>query len=356
MIGFYVHHHGRGHLTRTASVLRHLATPATVLTSADPDGLDLGGAELVRLPLDTAPPPPEAARLPTPDAFHFAPVGVAGLRSRMGQIAAWAARPEAGLLVADVSAEVAMFGRLLSLPVVVVRQHGRRTDPAHRLAYQSATALLAPYPALLEDPAAPDWVRAKTIYSGGFSRFDDRVPPATHQAEAKRVVVLSGGGGDGLPLGAVAAAARACPDWTWTVLGEVRGRADRLPDNLTLGGWTPDPFPPLLRASVVVASAGHNGVMEVAAARRPLVAIAEPRPFDEQAHKAEALERAGLATACRSWPEADAWPGLLAHARALGGAAWKRVVDGRGAARAARALDALHGAFASPSASLAPSP
>jgi hypothetical protein len=345
VIGFYVHHHGRGHLTRTACVLRHLHAPATVLTSAPTTGADLNGAEVIALPLDTAPPPPATAGLATPDAFHFAPVGVEGLQRRMAQIATWASRPESRLLVVDVSAEVAVLGRLLSLPVVAVRQHGDRTDAAHRLAYESAAALLAPYPAFLEDPAAPSGVREKTIYAGGFSRFDGRIEEGNAAASGRRVVVLSGGGGDGLPLGAIGRAARACPDWTWTVLGETRAAAADLPPSVEVAGWTADPFPHLLRACVVVASAGHNGVMEVAAARRPLIAIAEPRPFDEQAHKAAVLEREGLALACPTWPDADAWPDLLTRARTLGGDAWRRVVDGWGAVRAARALDRLHEQF-----------
>ena len=58
LVGFYVHHHGLGHLTRARTIIRHLRSRAAVLSS-----LDLSRvveAETVPLPLDT-----DAARDPS---------------------------------------------------------------------------------------------------------------------------------------------------------------------------------------------------------------------------------------------------------------------------------------------------
>lgn len=352
-IGFYVHHHGRGHVTRAEAILPHLEHKASVFTSAEDVGALVSWAEVVRLPSDAGGAMGPAARLDTPPALHYAPVGHAGLRQRMACLAAWAARAEPALLVVDVSAEVALFGRLCSLPVVVMRQHGARTDAAHTLAYRAAAGLLAPYPDWLEDPSAPSWVRSKTFYAGGFSRYDGRTlgrAAARRQLgwaeEERAVVVLGAGGGAGVPAEAVCAAAQAASAWRWVVLGAAAPEA--APPNMQGAGWVGDPFPYLKAADVVAASAGHNSVMEVAAARTPLVCLPEHRPFGEQHSKARLLEVRGAAHVLKAWPPAEAWPDLLARARAADPAPLRRLADGAGAARAAAYLDRTARRFSAP--------
>ena len=339
-VGYYVHHHGHGHRARAEAVLRHLRAPAVVLTSAPlTEGL-ARVADVVPLPLDT-----DVEGGAPPSFLHYAPIESAGLRERMATIAAWAARARPALLVVDVSVEVALLGRLLGLPVVVVRQHGTRTDLPHRLAYEAAAALLAPYPVGLEDDTAPDDVRAKTHYAGGFSRFDGR-PPVPRDASdgdgRPGVLVLSGSGGSARTPEQIAAAARATPDWEWTVLGGGEALTS-VSENVRWRGWTEDPWPHLSRADVVVAHAGHNAVMEVAAARRPLVCLPEARPFDEQHGKARALERLGAALVLDRWPKPAAWPRLLADVRRRSTDALAALNDGQGAIRAAAFLDRLAG-------------
>lgn len=337
-VGYYAHHHGRGHVSRAAAVLRHVRVPAALFTSAPAPDVP-PGVRLVPLPPDA---PRSAADTAPAPPFHYAPTGHAGLRQRMARIAAWAAEGP-GVLVVDVSCEVAVFGRLLSLPVVVARQHGARWDWAHRTAYGLAERLLAPFPASLEEPDAPDWVRAKTVYAGGFSRFDGRaVPPPPVE---RRVAVVGGGGGGGPGSGRawraedVAAAARTTPDWRWTLLG---AEADvSAPENLEAVGWTDDPFPHLTAASVVITTAGHNGTMEAAAVGRPLIVIPEERPFEEQRRKAAALDRVGAALVRGAWPAPEAWPALLEEARRTDPGPLRALVDGGGARRAAALLDAL---------------
>ena len=338
---YYAGHHGRGHVTRAAAVLAHVRAEATLFTSAEPPPLP-DRVRVVRLPPDD--PRTERDRGGA-GPFHYAPVGHGGLRRRMARLAAWAAEGP-GVLVSDVSVEVATFGRLLSLPVVAVRQHGARWDGGHVLAYRLAEHLLAPFPPVLEEPDAPAWVREKTAYVGGFSRFDGRPGGLRPAPPGRRVVVLGGGGADGAGSGRawapedVAAAARATPDWRWALLGPAPPSA---PPNLDAPGWTANVWPRLASASVVVATAGHNAVMEAAAAGRPLVVVPEARPFDEQVRKAEALERAGAAVVCPRWPEPGVWPALLDRALALDPAPLRALVDRAGAARAAAVIDEAAG-------------
>lgn len=58
MIGYYVHHHGRGHLARATSICAHLREPVTILTSLVTH--ELPGISTVRLPRDDEEAPPSA--------------------------------------------------------------------------------------------------------------------------------------------------------------------------------------------------------------------------------------------------------------------------------------------------------
>jgi hypothetical protein len=342
MIGYYAHHHGLGHLTRARATIAqldpHVRRDGVTVLSSHP------GANAMRdvdvdvefLPLDVDPPRSGAcATAPPPVALHYAPLGVEGVRRRMAQMAAWVDATDPDLVVVDVSVEVAAFMRLLSVPTAVVRQHGRRDDDAHLRCYADASVLLAPYPDWLEERRIPQWMRDKTIYAGGFSRFDDhidQVDPMQARAQldvsqdARLVVVLDGTGGTSpWPVGQASAAT---PGWTWRTLGH----------GVTGSAWVDDPFTWLRAADVVVTHAGHNAVMEVAAARRPAIVIPQDRPYDEQGHKADLLEAAGIAEVAHRWPAPHRWPALLESAASRDVDAASRLVDGHGARRAAVAL------------------
>ena len=125
------------------------------------------------------------------------------------------------------------------------------------------------------------------------------------------MLVLSGRGGTELTLDELAAAQAETPGWTWTVLGPPGSR------------WVADPWPLLCAADVVVTHAGQNAIADVAAARRPAVIVPQPRPFDEQATTARALDAAGLAVVCPRWP-AGTWAETLERAVQMGGDGWER--------------------------------
>ncbi|GGL43848.1 hypothetical protein H9L10_11645 [Phycicoccus endophyticus] len=323
MIGWYVHHAGRGHATRAATVAAHLRRPVTGLGCGPrPEGWP---GEWLRLERDDRNPAPTdvSAR----GLLHWAPRHDEGLAARSARVARWAAVRHPALLVVDVSVEVALLARLCGVPVVVTALPGVRRDPAHELAYDLAEALLAPWPPGTHERDWPArWVE-KAWPVGTVSRFDDRPlrPPA--RRDAPRVLLLWGCGGRSTGAQQVDAARAATPGWEWVeCAGDASGE---------------QVWQALLDADVVVTHGGQNAVAEVAAARRPAVVVAQPRPYDEQVATARAVEAAGVAVGLTEWPVPAAWPQLLQQARALGGHGWVRWSTRAGARAAAAYLDGL---------------
>lgn len=328
MIGYYVHHHGRGHVTRAATLLPHLpaGTEVTGLSSL-PRPSDWSQL-WVQLDHDADPDPFTLPTDPTAGGtFHWVPRDHGGLRSRMSTISRWidATRPD--VVVVDTSVEVATLCRLHGVPVVTLLQPGDRTDRPHVLGLGLADRLVAPWPADVADvvrgvdPADP-----RLVHVGAFSRFDGRdlgeVPRA---ADAPRhVVLLSGTGGSDLTSDVVDRVRASTPGWTWTVLD---GTGDT---------WLDDPWTLLRSADVVVTHAGQNALAEVAAARRPAVVVPQERPHDEQRTSAAALRADGrLPVVVVDDLPTSGWPSLLDEVASLDGAVWALWNDGGGAERLA---------------------
>lgn len=325
MIGYYIHHQGYGHLARAMSICARLRQPSTALSSMTiPD--DHPFTEVVSLPRDDQ---SDAPREPTAHgALHWAPHHDAGFQARMDAIARWVADARPRALVIDVSVEVATFVRLLGIPVVVMALPGKRYDAAHLLVHRLADHIIAAWPQALYDPS---WLRPhahKTSYVGGISRFDGRPGALTAASDGAdpRVLVIGGASAD---FGQqIDDCALACPGTTWTAIGGATGH------------WVKDPWPQLCAADVVVTNAGQGAVADVAAARRRAIVIPAARPFDEQTATADALRRHRLATVTGGWPDAQAWPGLIAHALGDDPDSWQRWQVSGAAQRAASAIEA----------------
>lgn len=316
-IGYYVHHQGVGHWQRACAIAAALDRPCTLIgTLAGIDTAEAPGPVLDlpddRLDDGFGGQDGEAER---PHALHYAPLAHPGIRTRMARIAAWAAETDPLLLVVDVSVEVALFARLLSLPTLVFRLAGTRTDLPHLEAFRSADRLIAPFPAALEAEGVPDWVRAKTDYAGFLGRPVAQRPGADKGAGGP-IVVVFGRGGDGGALADLAAAARAVPERDWHVLGPVTGEGER-PANLHLHGWVADADAWIARAGLVVGGAGDGVVAAVAARAKRFLCLPEERAYGEQIEKARALARLGAAIVHEGWPEAALWPGLVRAGLAL---------------------------------------
>lgn len=345
MIGWYVHHHGAGHVQRLAAVAEHLRTPVTALSSAPrPAGWAQGWVQLER---DDAE-PVDRASATAGGALHWVPRHHRGLLDRSAAVVRWLAEARPSLVVTDVSVEVTALVRLCGVPVVVAAMLGDRDDAPHRLGRDLAEALLAPWPAPRppsdeqpddqrdgqpDDQRYDERDRTPVVHVGAFSRFDGR-PTSPEASEPGRVLVLWGSGGRDVTDADLRAAVDATPGWTWEHL--VPGSS--LDARAAPGGQRPDVWGALQRAEVVVVHGGHNAVAEVAAARRAAVVVAQERPFHEQVRRAELLRDEGL-VALDSWPAAQRWPALLERAREVGGAPWERWAPGDGARRAAAFLD-----------------
>jgi hypothetical protein len=333
VIGYYAHHHGRGHIQRALCIADHVTGPMTILTSADVDAQDrsAGPACWVDLERDDRERPrgdPTAGGV-----LHWAPPDDPGLRRRMAGIATWIDQSAPAVMVVDVSVEVTALSRLMGVPVVVVAMPGDRTDRAHRLGYDLAEALLACWPTTM---SAPGWPRSwtdKTCFASAFSRYDTRIETgdvAPRAAGRRRVALLLGAGGTDIGGPQVATAIAATPGWEWDVLGG--------PDPQQ---WRADPWPALRAADVVVTHAGQNALAEVAAARTPAVVIPQDRPHGEQHATAAALDHAGLAVVRHHWPPPSEWSALLNEAGTRDGRGWASWCPGDGAVRAARFIHAV---------------
>ena len=248
-------------------------------------------------------------------------------------------------VIVDVSAEISQYLRLLGVPVIAVRQHGDRTDYPHLAGYDAAYKLFAPYPEILDFGAVPSWIREKTIYSPGFSRYSQR---SITRSDARKklnispnrpvVLVLNGKGGNSHSLLEIAEAAAATPEWLWLIVGKINRNYHNLPCNLTVIGWCDDTYPYLKAADVALASGGHNTVMEIGTAGVPYICIPEDRPFEEQHIKAHILQKLELCILLKSFPSKDAIASILDRAKSIDPIGWQQIMAVDGAEKAAKAI------------------
>lgn len=305
-VGYYVHHHGAGHVTRFGRIAA--AWPSDLCLTALSQ-VELPGG--VVLPDDVT----ETGTDPTAGgALHWAPVGDPRLATRAARIVGWCADLVPLGVVVDVSCEAVFLFRLAGVPTVAVRQHGDRTDAAHTSAFRACERLIAPFPRRLESGATPDWVVAKTDYCGFIpppAGFD----PLTSDpgVTSEDLVVLSGAGGGRLAANQLETLARIARPHRLVVVGEARD--DLTATNVVITGWVHEVRPFLRASPVVVASAGNNAVAEVASAASALVVVAQDRPFDEQQHHARNLRNAGVAAVATGMETEREWRNLLDQAR-----------------------------------------
>jgi hypothetical protein len=325
MIGYYIHHVGRGHLHRALSIARRLHAPVTALSSLPPHP-DWPG-QWLSLPRDDAgnePADPTAGGM-----LHWAPRHDPGLQDRMSLIGNWIAAARPAAFVVDVSVEVIVLARLLGVPVITVALPGERADRAHQSGFGLAEAIIAPWPEALS-AIGPDLRRhgAKVCYVGAISRFDSRsVVREQHRVvgEPARVLILSGVGGGTQD--------RRTPEvsgWNWNVLGAA--------------GWVEDPWQAICDADIVVTHAGLGALADVATAGRPAVIVPQQRPHHEQDRTARGLLACNIAVVSFEQPTDAQWPSLLTEARQRGGQHWQRWLAGPGARGAAEVIETVSGA------------
>jgi len=330
-IGYYVHHHGAGHLSRARAIARAAADRVVLLgTGIGSLGIDLADDRPASGAFDGV-----DSSVCRPEALHYAPLDHAGVRSRTAMIARWIETQKPALMVVDVSVEVAMLARLASVPIVYVRLNGDRNDAAHLDAFRGAVGLLAPFHADLDAPATLSWVREKTRYLPGIT-----TTRRSGAGDERTVLVVIGRGGEPGDGEVLARTARACPAWHWRVIGPCSATG-QMPANLEVIGWVQSPDQVIADATIVVGAAGDGLVGSVLAGDRPFICIPQDRPFDEQRATARRLDEVGAALTLSIWPEPEQWPGLLDQALALRPEARRRLHDANGARAAATWIGSL---------------
>ena len=312
---FFAHHQGRGHANRIMATIEHLPSerPLIILTAAPEQFERISReAEIIALP-NMIGTPSRSLSLhaePTPSIMHCAPLGVDEMRRHMGRMAEVLSDRDPALFVIDVSAEIALLARVMSVPAITVRMHGARGDPGHIAAYQASVGMLAPYDAQIEQEDYPAWARKKTFYTGGLCTTRDAIQSRDQARQELGLpldraitLVIAGGGGSGTPFAPLTVAARADPDALWLVAGPVHREGHETEFcNLVELGWVENLTAYLCAADRVVASAGDNTVHEIARAAKPFLCIPEWRYFDEQHAKAREISSIGAAVYRETWP------------------------------------------------------
>lgn len=324
MIGYYIHHHGRGHLHRAITIAA--ATDAVVVgISSLPRPPEWVGPWMV-LPRDDVGPAPVDAS--ANDRLHWVPEFDAGLTARMAEISSWIADIEPSLMIVDVSVEVSLLARLHGIPVVTMVLPGQRGDCAHDLVHSVARRIVAVWPEGLPGMTMGLGAHADRLTCvGGLSRFDARAIPARPAGEKRRVLVLTGAGDAEADAWDISAAQAESPDWEWQLMGP--GAA-----------WVDDPWEAMCAADVIVSHAGQNAIAEIAAARRPAIVVPQPRPFREQETLAAVLATDGrFPVVVRPTLPTTGWGELLDQAARLDGSQWTAWNDGQGAQRVARMIE-----------------
>lgn len=315
MIGMYAHHAGSGHLHRVRAIQKHLQDDSVVFSSTP-------GADII-LPDDTEPIRASARDETANDTVHWAPIGVPGHTERLAIIAEWIATHHPSVFYVDCSVDIAIFVRLMGIPVVTIAMPGFRHDRPHQVSYLQADAIIAAWPDWVPVPASLIGYENKIHTVGGISRFEDEAGEAMGESlphagdTGENVIILRGAGGDDFDK----------HQW---------------PPATVLGGdaRVENPMPYLRSASAVIAAAGQNSVADLAVARAPAVIFPQERPFGEQDATAQHLDRAGLAVVLRDFPDPGQWPQLFEEARkrAANWHLWQ--VEGA-AARAAQVIESV---------------
>jgi hypothetical protein len=329
MIGYYIHHQGRGHINRALAITAELDQPVTGLSS-QPRPVGWIG-DWIELPRDDDGVDPH--EIDAHGRLHWVPLHDRGLSGRMAKISRWIGDSRPQVVVVDVSVEVAVLARLFGVPVISVALPGVRADEAHRLGYDISAAIIAAWPQEAEGMISglSASARRRLHCVGAISRFGSRTDERRMSPGSdapRRLLLLGGAGGSSLDAAAIAQARASTPDWHWTVLGSRGGR------------WVEDPWPEICSADVVVTHAGQNALADVAAARRPAIVIPEARPHEEQVTTASVLAGSSRWPALVRWNfPVTGWPALLEEAVRLDGALWESWNDGIGARIAAAIIE-----------------
>ena len=326
MIGYYVHHQGRGHLSRLQAVAAHLDAPVVGLSSLPrPVGWPATGSSCRGT---TSPCRPVGDDAAASGVLHWAPRHHRGLRARMAALASWIERAAAGC-----GGRRRLRGGGPARPAARHPRRGR--GPPGRAHGPGPPRRLRPR-RRPPRPVAGGGARPGLAGAVGEQDLVRRWPLALRRPAPPPSRPPGGCGGScssGAPAGGtptrrrVEAARTATPGWAWT---------ERSPDRPS-----PDLWAELCAADVVVTHAGQNAVADVAAARAPAVVVAPTPPLRRAGGDRAGPEPVGNRRRAHLVAGPDRWGDVLDGAHRRGGAGWSRWSTGYGAGRRPPALDAL---------------
>ncbi|MGB7251112.1 MAG: glycosyltransferase [Phormidesmis sp.] len=349
-IAFYLNLQGSGHCRRFEAIAPYFPVDthlAVVGMDGPPPLADLDrDVECVSVPGFAPPSPLAFMQEQTARDYHDFLVNHGGNAAFTLAMVSFLSRWQPDLLVVDVGLEASILARMCGIPSLYARQHGERWDKGHCLAYEWACSLWAPFSAQMEQADCPEWIRQKTLYSGGFCRFSGkkraRVAPAGYSDHKPNVLVMTGFGGTDITPQKIAVAAAITPHWQWHLLGDHLPREalmtepiEESMENIHCHGVVEDVWPYLCYADLVIANAGHNSIMEIGAAGVPSVFIPAERPFAEQQCKAETIRALGLGIVVPTWPQRLDWGAIWNQTRSLDYSAWHCLQDENAPRRAA---------------------
>ena len=339
-IGYYAHHHGSGHCRQAdklAALLPfELRQQMTVFTSLPINAYRFSAIaekQIVRLSAEDQLPEDilsgRAGEYWQPSSLHYSPVGNRHVQTRSWQLLDEIRLRQIGLMIIDVSVEVAMLCRTASVPYLYVRLAGERNDEPHLNAFAGALGLLAPYPYQLEAAATLDWVCQKTLYldfmpnkTGKLLTFPDFIDKlitlTTNGAIHKRlysrldsvnksvkskhikdhiVTVIKGYGGHDAIDAKLPKLRCALPNALIISLGPIN---DEVRDCIDIAAHVDDVSPFIAYSDLLLMACGLNGIAQAYNYSTPLVVLPDERPHREQEVMAEALIEQGRAL---SWAQ-----------------------------------------------------
>lgn len=342
---FYIHHQGAGHITRAVAIANALSTEHIAFM-----GSDLAKyrhmipfhVECIHLPMDTATEENEFFEKREVSFLHYAPMNANGLSKRNNIMTTFFVGNPTCILVVDVSVEVTLLARICGVPTVVIRQHGNRNDLPHRLAYESAEMILAPYPKALSSAGQEGIYAGKTFFSGGFSRFTAQ-QRKQYDNPSQNIAIFIGQGGSVIDKTFVSYLSKQIPhDYTLHILGNIKMEESAL-ENTIFHGNCATPETILSTCDVIICSAGHNTVMELGDLRKRMICVPAARAFDEQVVKAELLEHLSLAIVV---PEEQIyntdWKVYIDKAKGLSPSRWKEIMNPNALDQIAEQFRSLH--------------
>ena len=308
---YYVNCNGAGHWQVAASILKHITTPAIIIAQYKPDHIILPARhqfialEPIRRSDDTS---------FASDALHIAPKYHAEYLPIIQKILDIIARHRCIYAMLDVSVEMGMLLRLCGIAYATKSMHGIRTDRGHTQYYLAADALIASYPEILEDDLTPSWVKEKTHYVGGICHIQDH-PPMQIASKKPVILIVKPQGSSSLNEQKIITLSNHITSHYWIGIGFSEPSSS---ENCEIHGHVTNASAYMRIASIMVANAGNNSILEAGYYHIPLIVKAEPRYFDEHERKVAILKRKHYAIIVDDWPdEIERWKRIIEETECL---------------------------------------